>query len=249
MAKTIRLKIRRQDKPDARPYWQEYEIPYKPGHNVVSVLMEVRERPVTTDGKTVEPVAWECGCLEEVCGACTMRINGVPRQACAALVDQLEQPIVVEPLTKFPVVRDLLVDREAMFDGLKRAKAWVDVDGSFDIGQGSPRISPQDWTDNYPFSRCMTCGCCAEACPQYGPGYAFLGPQVMGQVRLMNAHPTGRYFKRDRLHAIMGDGGLSDCGNAGNCAQVCPKSIELTSAIGQLGRQVSLQILEDLLGR
>ena len=48
------------------------------------------------------PVVWECNCLEEVCGACTMVINGKVRQACTALVDALPQPIVLEPMSKFP---------------------------------------------------------------------------------------------------------------------------------------------------
>jgi len=155
---------------------------------------------------------------------------------------------VLRPLSKFPVVRDLMVDRQAMFDSLKRVRAWIDLDGCWDVHERAPRISPQEWELNYLFSRCMTCGCCLEACPQFGPGFAFLGPAVLGQVRLMNGHPTGRYFAADRLHAIMGDGGLSDCGNAQNCVEVCPKKIPLTTAIGDLGRQVSFQLVKDVLG-
>jgi len=78
MADTIHFKIRRQDRPDSSPYWQEFKIPYKPSHNVVSALMVIRETPVTADGQKVEPVAWECNCMEEVCGACAMLINGKP---------------------------------------------------------------------------------------------------------------------------------------------------------------------------
>ena len=52
-------------------------------------------------------------CLEEVCGACSMVINGRPRQSCSAIVDQLEQPIRLEPMTTFPVVRDLSVDQKS----------------------------------------------------------------------------------------------------------------------------------------
>jgi succinate dehydrogenase / fumarate reductase iron-sulfur subunit len=65
----------------------------------------------------------------------------------------------------------------------------------------------------------------------------------------MNSHPTGRYHIEQRLHAIMGDGGLSDCGNAQNCIRVCPKQIPLTTAIGELGRQTTLQLLRDLFGK
>ncbi|MBN1945647.1 MAG: succinate dehydrogenase iron-sulfur subunit [Bradymonadales bacterium] len=248
MDKTIHFRIRRQDNPRSAPYWQEFQIPYRPEHNVVSALMEIRENPVTTQGEKVEPVAWESNCMEEVCGSCTMLINGKPRQACSTLVDTLTEPIVLEPLTKFPVVRDLMVDRQAMFESLKKVKAWIDIDGSWNVHTGGPRISPQEWEENYIYSRCMTCGCCMEACPQFGPSYPFVGPATLAQVRLMNAHPTGKYFRADRLHAIMGEGGLSDCGNAQNCVEVCPKDIPLTTAIGELGRQTTIQMLKDLFG-
>ena len=248
MADTIHFKIRRQDRPDAAPYWQEFKIPYRPDHNIISALMAIREAPVTTEGKRVSPVVYEANCMEEVCGACTMIINGRVGQACSTLVETLPQPIVLEPMSKFPVVRDLLVDRQRMFDALRRVKAWIPIDGGWDVHTGSPRVSPKDWELNYVLSRCMTCGCCMEACPQYGPGLDFLGPAPIAQVALMNNHPTGKWFKSERLHAIMGKGGISDCGNAQNCVQVCPKNLPLTSAIGKLGRQVTLQFVQDLIG-
>ena len=248
MADTIRLKIRRQDRPDSAPYWQEFAIPYRREHNVVSALMAIRENPVTVDGKRVPPPVWESNCMEEVCGSCSMRINGRARQACSALVDTLAQPIVLEPMLTFPVVRDLLVDRSAMFSNLRRVKAWVEIDGSWDIHQGGPRISPQEWDLNYALSRCMTCGCCMDACPMFGLDRDFIGPAPLAQVLLMNNHPTGKYYRADRLHAIMGDGGLSDCGSAQNCVRVCPKELPLSTALGKLGRQVTAQLFRDIFG-
>ncbi len=245
MKDMIRFKIKRQDSPDSSPYWQEFHIPYKPGHNVVSALMYIRENPVTADGKTVEPVIWECNCMEEVCGACTMIINGMVQQSCSALIDDLEQPIKLEPMSKFPVVRDLMVDRSRMFDNLRKAKAWVDIDGSWDVHEGSPRISQEEWDLNYIFSRCMTCGCCLEVCPQFDKGNEFVGAQVIGQVRLMNAHPTGKFQKEGRLHALMGKGGIAECGNAQNCLEACPKDIPLTTGIAEVGRDVTRQVLKD----
>ena len=248
MADIIRFKIRRQDRPGAAPYWQEFAIPYRAEHNVVSALMVIRENPVTTDGKRVAPPVWESNCMESVCGSCSMRINGRARQACSALVDTLEQPIVLEPLAKFPVVRDLLVDRAAMFAALRRVKAWIEIDGSWDIHTGGPRISPQEWDLNYALSRCMTCGCCMDACPQFGADKAFIGPAPLAQVLLMNSHPTGKYLRADRLHAIMGDGGLTDCSSAQNCVRVCPKDVPLTTALGKLGRQTTAQLFRDIFG-
>ena len=110
-SQTIQLKIKRQEGPEATPYWEEFEIPYRPHMNVVSCLMEIRKNPVNAQGKPTTPVVWESVCLEEVCGACSMLINNIPRQACSALVDSLKQPITLAPLSKFSLVRDLKVDR------------------------------------------------------------------------------------------------------------------------------------------
>src|SRR5699024_10923589 len=105
---TITFIITRQDDEDSSPYDETFEIPYRKNMNVISGLMEIQKNPVTVEGKQTSPVQWEMNCLEEVCGACSMVINGTARQSCATLVDNLEQPIRLEPMTTFPVVRDLI---------------------------------------------------------------------------------------------------------------------------------------------
>lgn len=246
---TIELRIRRQDRPTTAPRWEEFSIPYQPRMNIVSCLMAIRRHPVTRSGAATTPIAWEASCLEEVCGSCTMLVNGKPRQSCSTLVDRLPEGVItLEPLTKFVVVRDLIVDRQPMFDALRQVKGWIPIDGTYDLGPG-PRLSETEREVSYVFSQCMTCGCCMEACPQYNDHSEFIGPAPIAQVRLFNSHPTGRMNARERLDAIMGRGGISDCGNAQNCAEVCPKHIPLTEALGELGRQVTGLWLSRLLGR
>jgi succinate dehydrogenase / fumarate reductase iron-sulfur subunit len=246
--KMIELRVLRQDSPESGRRWEEFSLPHRPKANLISCLMEVRRHPVTRQGQTTTPVAWESNCLEEVCGSCTMIVNGKPRQACSALVDRLAQPIELRPLTKFPLVRDLVVDRQRMFDHLKRVKAWIPIDGTYALGPG-PKVSPEDQSVAYAFSRCMTCGCCMEACPQFGPSKPFIGPAPMAQVRLFNTHPTGKMNAGERLMALMEPGGIQDCGNAQNCVRSCPKEIPLTEGIADLGRQVTLQWLRGLLSK
>ncbi len=244
--KKVHLIIKRQENPDSAPYWEEFEVPHTPGMNVISALMEIRLNPVTRDGKHVRPVTWDSGCLEEVCGACSMRINGRPRQSCSALVDQLEQPVRLEPFSKFPVLRDLMVDRTPMFEALKRVKAWVPVDGTYAMGSGE-KIDPDQQGTMYKYSECMTCGCCLEACPQYNDKSAFIGASAIGQAHLFNMNPTGKNLKKDRLDELMGPGGVVDCGNAQNCVRVCPKGIPLTDAIAAIGGEVTVHAVKKLL--
>lgn len=248
MPNTIELKIWRQDTQEAQGYWEEFSLPYQPNMNVISCLMEIQVKPVNKAGKAVNPVVWESNCLEEVCGACSMVINGVPRQACAALIDKLEQPVTIRPLSKFRTVRDLVVDRTPMFQALSKVKAWIPIDGTYDLGPG-PKIPPQQAERMYEFSKCMTCGCCMEACPQYSQSSPFIGPAPLGQARLFNSNPTGAMNKDERLHALMGQGGVADCGKAQNCAKVCPKEIPLTDAIAELGRETTIQWFKDLFAR
>src|SRR5271170_7629637 len=87
-------------------YWEEFELEEAPGKNVISALMEIQKNPVNRNGKRVEPVVWEQGCLEEVCGSCSMLINGRPRQACTALIEPIlrqsgKNTITLAPFTKF----------------------------------------------------------------------------------------------------------------------------------------------------
>ena len=245
--KTIRLIITRQDGPDAQAFDQEFEIPYRPNMNIISALMEIRRNPVDSKGNQTTPIAWDMNCLEEVCGACSMVINGKPRQSCTALIDRLEQPIRLKPMKTFPVVRDLQVDRSRMFNALKRVKAWIPIDGTYDLGPG-PRMPEKKRQWAYELSKCMTCGVCLESCPNVNSKSDFIGPAPLSQARLFNSHPTGEMHKADRLRAIMGDGGLANCGNSQNCVQSCPKGIPLTTSIAALNRDTTIQSFKDFFG-
>lgn len=263
------VRILRQDAPDRPSYWERHRVPYESDMNVISVLQRVAAQAKSVDGAEVAPVAWECNCLEEVCGACTMLVNGKVRQSCSALVDRLleDNPNEIElrPMTKFPVIRDLVVDRSRLFRALQKTKAWIPVDGYHDMGPG-PRQSMDDQEQAYPLSQCMSCGCCLEACPQYvkvelpraegesEQDYAarknaaydthFVGAHAISQVMLFNSHPTGKNNAHERLDALTAEGGIQVCGNAQNCVAVCPKQIPLTTSIARAGRATTLHALK-----
>lgn len=236
----IHVKIKRQNDRESSAYWEEFKIPYSPKQNVVSVLMEIRKKPVNAKGEKVAPVVWECNCLEEVCGACTMLINGEPRQSCSALIDELPNGMItLEPLSKFPVIRDLMIDRKVMFDNLIKVKAWVETDGSFDLGR-PPIMKEAERQSAYERTRCMTCGCCLEACPNFNDKSPFMGAQPLNQVTVFNMHPIGKMNKEERLETVMGKGGIVDCGNSQNCARACPKEIPLLKSLAQLNKDTMI---------
>jgi len=271
---SFEVRILRQDAPGEPSHWERHRVTYTPNLNVISVLQTIAAQATTADGKSTTPIAWDCNCLEEVCGACTMLVNGRTRQACSALVDRLleENPGSVElrPMSKFPVVRDLVVDRSRMFRSLQRVQGWIEVADYLDRGPG-PRESQAQQQIRYPLSECMTCGCCVEACPQYtkvelaqhsdemGEHFLqrksqvydqeFLGAAAISQAMLFNDHATGQMNADQRLDALTGSGGLQVCGNAQNCVAVCPKEIPLTTSIARAGRQTTLHTIRQWLDR
>lgn len=271
--KSFTVRVQRQNRPSEASYWESFEIDYEPDMNVISVLQRIAAKSTNSKGQQTTPVAWECGCLEEVCGACTMVINGRVRQSCSALVDRLlsetQKEIVLQPMSKFPVLRDLVVDRSRIFRGLQKVKAWVPVDGYFDMGSG-PKISQSQQEQNYPLSECMSCGCCLEACPQYTKvevqqrngesdeafverkngvyDKSFIGAAAISQAMLFNSNPTGKMNASDRLDALIAPGGIQICGNAQNCVSVCPKEIPLTTSIARAGRAVTMHKLKKWFG-
>ena len=129
------------------------------------------------------------------------------------------------------------------------------VDSYLDMGSG-PRQSPEAQELAYLFSKCMTCGCCLEACPQFlkielqaqrgrerravarpaarvATAGRFMGAFAIAQVELFNSNPIGKMNAAERLDALVAEGGIQVCGNAQNCVKVCPKEIPLTTAIGR----------------
>ena len=248
--RTITVRILRCDGPGKPTRWEAFKVQVDRGMNVISALQRIAANPVTVDGDGTTPVVWDSGCLEEVCGACTMVINGRVRQSCTCLLDEYAPSdgdvLTLEPMSKFPVIRDLWVDRERLFHNLKRVKAWVPIDGTYNLGAG-PQEAPESQQTRYKLSECMSCGCCLEACPQFNLeedqskwDSTFVGAHAISQARLFNEHETGKRLKDERLESLIGAGGVSDCGNAQNCVKVCPKHIPLTESIAAMGRAVTI---------
>jgi len=255
--KSVRFRIKRQDRPGEAARWEEFVVDVEPGANVISCLQQIALRGRTADGQATTPVCYDAGCLEEVCGSCAMVINGKARPSCSALVDKVVDAngtVTLEPLSKFPVVRDLAVDRSRAFHNLERVKAWVPIDGTYHLGAG-PKDTPANQETRYTLSTCMTCACCLEACPQFNLEQdaekwdsEFIGAHAISQARLFNMHPTGATLAPERLDVLMAKGGVNDCGNAQNCVKVCPKEIPLTESIAAMGRAVTVHGVKKFFG-
>ena len=144
------------------------------------------------------------------------------------------------------------------------------MDSYLDMGPGL-RQSQDQQQMAYLYSKCMSCGCCLEACPQFlkielvprpeetteafdarlrkANMRAFMGAHAIAQVELFNSNPIGTMTAPERLDALIAEGGIQVCGNAQNCVKVCPKGIPLTTAIAHSGRAATKHVVNKWLNR
>ena len=222
------VKIKRQSSPDAAPYWQSFSY-NGPMHVTVSAVLDAinyTDDMIDTEGKSATRVRWECSCLQSVCGGCAMVINGVPALACNTFVDEVaKDDLVLEPLSKFPVVADLMVDRSIIYENLNKAKAYLESDIV---------SSAKSHDHQYSVAKCLKCGLCLEVCPNYHPGGSFFGAVFANESYLITSQSAEKpvaLVKEYNTH--FGSG----CSKALSCKTVCPAGIETITSIMKMNRK------------
>ena len=222
------VKIKRQSSPAAAPYWQSFSY-NGPMHVTVSAVLDAinyTDDMIDTEGKSATRVRWECSCLQSVCGGCAMVINGVPALACNTFVDEVaKDDLVLEPLSKFPVVADLMVDRSIIYENLNRAKAYLESDIV---------SSAKSHDHQYSVAKCLKCGLCLEVCPNYHPGGSFFGAVFANESYLITSQSADKptaLVKEYNTHFGAG------CSKALSCQTVCPAGIETITSIMKMNRK------------
>jgi succinate dehydrogenase / fumarate reductase, iron-sulfur subunit len=241
----ITLRVQRQDGPD-KPQtrrWETFTVEATSNMTVASALRALQRGSAKTSEPSA-PVAFESGCLEERCGSCTMRINGRAAKACSTrlLSAARKGTVTLEPLSKFPVERDLIVDRSRSFRALEQVKAYKQVEDQAAALAIAPKTkSLQERV--YQLSRCTSCGACLEVCPEYTLGGDFIGAAALNQVRRFNDDATDPAEKKQRLDSVMRPAGVADCGKAQNCVEACPLGVPLVDSIQEVARDTSARML------
>ena len=216
------LRVKRQEKPSTQPYWQEFDVEPEPSDTVASLLAGLAARSPLTDreGREAAPVAFEKGCGEAKCGACAMVVNGRTGLACKTFVRKLDRIITLEPLSKFPVVRDLVVDRSVLFETLRRAKAYL-----------NERAAAGSDSALYQSARCLLCGCCMEICPNYRHGVSSGTGVAVTMYRLLRMEKDASHRKEMRMAYL--DGHYAGCGVSLSCHDICPAEIPVDEILAK----------------
>ena len=212
------MRIKRQNSFEAEAFYQTILCDCDAETNIATLLREINaEEVLDIEGIPVGEIAWECSCLQKKCGACAMRINGVPRLACDTKIGDLKsKTVTLEPLKKFPVVRDLIVDRSVLRENLIALHNWLESEAT---------KSRKTVDLAYDASRCIQCGCCLEVCPNFTAGESFFGAAAFVPAsRILSQLPNG---KKNDLVQEYGKHIYNGCGKSLSCHDICPVGIDV----------------------
>ncbi len=231
---TVKFQILRyRPESDDEAVWQEYEVPCQPDWVVHDALNYIKDE--------IDPsLSHRWSCRMGVCGSCGSLVNGRPLLTCAAFVRDYSGSIRVEPLSNFPVVRDLVIELDSFMDKLKRVKPWIIRRVERAIDEGEVRQSPAQLEEFKQFSMCINCALCYAACPVLAHEPGFVGPAAiaLGYRYNRDSRDEGEAARWDAMH---GREGVWSCSYANECSEVCPKHVDPAMTIQQSKLTAALQ--------
>lgn len=220
-SKSITLKIAKYNpKHDDASGFVEFSIPHEKWTTVLDAILEVKKH-------FDHSIAVRYSCGQATCGSCGMMINGKPRLACFTKISELNSNVItVEPMSNFPIIRDLAVKFERLFDTHHKIKPYLIRDDTELKSDAKEFLqSPEEVEQYIQFANCIKCGLCNSACPTMATDSSFVGPQALAQAYRYVADSRDK-GKDSRLEIIDESHGIWRCHFAGSCSQVCPKGVD-----------------------
>lgn len=223
----MKVKVLRQVSPVTQPYWEEFLYDGTPDNTVAGLLDYLNYNDDITDinGSKTTRIGWECSCLQGMCGSCAMVVNDKPCLACEAFLNDIKgDELVIRPLSKFPVIHDLVVDRSVIHQNLMKSDIF--------IGEYQPS-GKANTTHQYSIAKCLKCGLCLEVCPNYVSGESFFGAIFANDCYLVSARNSAK--KKEIKEMYRTHFGKS-CSKSLSCMDICPMHIETIASIAKMNR-------------
>jgi succinate dehydrogenase iron-sulfur subunit len=212
---------------EAESRFQNYDIDYDDNWVVLDALNHIKAE--------IDPtLTFRWSCRMGVCGSCGMMVNGEAKLTCEAFVrDYDTETIKIEPLTHFPVIRDLVINMSDFMEKLPSVSPWLIPADDRALEDGEYLQTPGEVAQYKRFSMCINCMLCYSACPVYGLDSTFIGPAALalGQRYNLDSRDDGR---QNRAAVITAHEGIWECTYVGECTKVCPKDVDPAGAIQML---------------
>ena len=228
------LRIRRYDPQSGEaPYWDEHTVDLEPHRSVLEGILQAK---ATTDGS----IGIRCSCRAAICGSCGVRINGQPGLAChthldAALARSKNGMIEVEPMGNMPVIKDLIVDMDAVhWKKIQRVTPWLI--NKLPIPEREYIVARESMIDVTQTAACIQCGACVSDCLSMEVDPDFVGPAALAKAYRFVGDPRDAAHEA-RLKDLGEDpSGLYTCTHCFKCIDACPKGVAPMSQIMRLRR-------------
>ena len=232
----VQIKIFRfNPEQDKKPHYDTYTMPAEPTDRVLDLLEYAK-------GNFDGTLSFRRSCAHGVCGSDAMRINGLNRLACKALVHELHtDKITVEPILGLPVIKDLIVDMEPFFKHYRSVLPYLINDTPAPAKERLQSIEDRERFDDT--TKCILCACCTTSCPSFWAMEEYVGPAA-----IVAAHRF-IFDSRDqagveRLNILNDQFGVYRCHTIFNCTVACPREIQVTKAIGEVKKAIATGKIE-----
>lgn len=226
------LRIKRfNPEKDSKPWWGDYTIEAEPTDRVLDALHIVKWYH---DGT----LTLRRSCAHGICGSDAMRINGENWLACQVLLRDVAQPITVEPLLGFDVIKDLIVDMEPFFAKYRSVMPYLVND---DPVPQRERFQSQEDREVYDdTTKCILCAAFTTSCPSFWSNKDFVGPAAIVQAHRF-IFDSRDQAGAERLAILNDRDGAFACRTIYNCTRACPRGIKVTKAIGEVKKAILFQ--------
>jgi succinate dehydrogenase / fumarate reductase iron-sulfur subunit len=243
------LKIRRYDPQSGEAaHWDEHTVEMAEHNSVLDAILKIK---ADTDGS----IGIRCSCQQGICGSCGVRMNGKPGLACNTHLDaaarrghgigwnppaegQHAALVEVEPMGNMPVIRDLIVDMDAVhWKKVHRVTPWLI--NKEPIPEREYVVPHENMVDVTQTMACIQCGACVSDCLSMEVDPEFIGPAALAKAYRFVGDPRDAEH-RERLKDLAEDQhGIYDCTHCFNCIDACPKGVDPMSQIMRLRRIAS----------
>jgi succinate dehydrogenase / fumarate reductase iron-sulfur subunit len=231
----ITLKIFRYNPElDKKPRYDVYKLEGEPTDRVLDLMEYVK-------GYHDGTLSFRRSCAHGICGSDAMRINGLNRLACKALVKDVGSKITVEPILGMRVIKDLIVDMEPFFENFRSVRPYLVND---EPAPKTERLQSPEQRERFDdTTKCILCACCTSSCPSFWANDEYVGPAAIVAAHRFIFDSRDR-AAAERLNILNDQFGVYRCHTVFNCTVACPREIEVTKAIGEVKKAIATGSLE-----